>query len=226
MAKWFFVGCTAVLSLALAMSQVQGQDKGKQPEKTAEKKQEKSDEKAPEKKLDALAADASFFPIKVGSSWEYASGGKKVVVKVAAHEKVGDVMCARFETSTDGGAFSEHVAVKSDGVFKFRANGQNIEPPLLMLKLPAKKGDSWSVKSEVQGYSIFGKYAVSEEKISVEKVDYTTISVKSSDLILAGRLTMLEDFYAKDVGLIRKTVKMPDAQIDVVIELVKFTPGN
>jgi hypothetical protein len=222
MTKWITASVAAALSLVFLMSDLQGQDKGKS------KEPEKGQDKAAEKKAEAAApaSDANYFPIKVGTSWEYASGSKRVTVKVAAHEKVADVMCARLETSTDVGVLTEHVAVKSDGVYKLRANGQTIEPPLLMLKLPLKKGDTWSVRSEVQGYVISGKYTVSEEKISIEKIDYTTLCVKSSELVLAGRATVLEDFYAPEIGLVRKSLKIPDGQVDLVLELVKYTPGN
>jgi hypothetical protein len=78
----------------------------------------------------------------------------------------------------------------------------------------------------VQGFAFKGKLTVGEEKLTVGKKEYETVSVKSSDMVMGGQSVNMEDWYAKDVGLIRKTFKLPAAEYEVVLELEKFTPGK
>src|SRR5438034_10502018 len=65
-----------------------------------------------------------YYPLKVGTTWEYIANSKKVTVKVTQHEKVGDVLCAKLETDSGSGAvITEHLTVTNGGVYRVRAQG-------------------------------------------------------------------------------------------------------
>src|SRR5262245_12534285 len=74
--------------------------------------------------------DVPLFPLKVGTRWQYRCGKDTIVVRVAAHEKVGDVLCARLEATGGDRKSTEHLAVRPDGVYRHQAAGKKIEPPL------------------------------------------------------------------------------------------------
>src|SRR5579885_1199326 len=109
--------------------------------------------------------ETPYYPLKVGSTWHYRAGESKFTIRVAGHEKVGDVTCALLETIREGKVVgSEHLAVTADGVYRYdftlpqsqsdpkdktktvkQPVKQSLKPPILILKLPPKSGDGWKV---------------------------------------------------------------------------------
>ena len=68
---------------------------------------------------DEKIKESPYYPLKVGTKWHYKAGGNPIVIQVAKHEKVGDVMCALLETSKEGQVVaSEHITIKDDGVYR------------------------------------------------------------------------------------------------------------
>jgi hypothetical protein len=165
-----------------------------------------------------------YFPMKVETTWEYISAGKKIVVKVAGHDEIDGQTCARLETDSGGRKLVEHVTVKEDGIYRVRANGVEIKPPLLLLQLPPTEGASWTVDSTVQNFALKGKMTVGEERLTVNAKSYDAISVKSSDMVMGGQSVSTETWYAKDVGMVKQHIKLPD--YEVVLELTEFTAGK
>src|SRR5437879_3244971 len=90
-------------------------------------------------------ADSPWFPAQEGTAWTYRLPDRKVVVKVTKHEKQAGVMCARVETFDEKNEVVavQHVAVSDKEARRVAHNGEKIEPPLVYLKLPAAKGESW-----------------------------------------------------------------------------------
>ena len=174
--------------------------------------------------------DSPYFPLKKGSSWEYLADGKKITVTVTDHEKVGDLMCAKVETDLGGGnKMLEHLAVKEDGVYRVRANNEDIKPPVLILKLPPKKGDEWTWDSAIKGYAIKGKLSVTADnlKINVQKTEYpAAILVKGTDLKMGTQTGTVDTWFAKDVGMVKQHFVLPGSGLDRTVELEKFTPGK
>ncbi len=181
-------------------------------------------DQAGEKKTAELAVSCEYYPLKIGNTWEYQSGGKRIVVKVTAIESINGMDCARLETGTDQGPVAEYLTVKTDGVYRVRVNDKDVKPPLLLLA--PKKGESWTVDSMVKNFALKGKLAVSEEKLTVDKTTYDALSVKSSDFTMGEQSAAIESWYAKDVGMVKQHLRLPGADLDIVLELVKFTPGK
>ena len=173
--------------------------------------------------------DSPYYPLKIGTTWDYVANSKKVTVKVTKHEDINGVKCARLETDTGGGAvMSEDLTVKEDGVYRVRAQGKDVKPPFLMLKLPPKKDDSWTVDSMAENFAIKGKLSVAadSEKVTVGKETYDAVLVKSSDLKMGGQAAVMECWYAKDRGMVKQHFRIPGASLDVTVELEKFTAGK
>jgi hypothetical protein len=169
-----------------------------------------------------------YFPLKVGTTWEYAAVGKKVTITVKTHEDVpGSGKCAVLETDAAGGKLTEHLSVKSDGIYRVRANGKDITPPYLVLRFPPKKGEEWQIDSKTDNFAITGKLAIAEEqKVKVPAGEFDATVVKSTNLKMGPQEAVLEAWYAKDRGMIKQHFRIPSAGFDIMLELEKFTAGK
>jgi hypothetical protein len=169
-----------------------------------------------------------YFPLKVGTTWEYLASGKKIVTKVAAHEKLGDQLCARLETTMDGVTLAEYLTVITNekrlgsgaGLYRLVANNQEV---WLVLKTPSKVGDKWDVA--LRNLPLQGSLGILEAKqLKVGNQEYDTIVVISSNLKFAGQDVEMKTWYAKDVGMVKQSIVQPATGLVIDLELEKFTP--
>jgi hypothetical protein len=167
-----------------------------------------------------------YYPLKVGTKWEYLAAGKKIVVEVKAHEMVDNMLCARLETDSGGATLTEHVTVKEGGVYRVKAQGNKIEPHFLLLKLPPKTGDKWENKCAITGVNIQGTLAISQAELTIGSTKYDTFLVTSTDLKVGGQDAQMKAWFAKDKGMVKQTFSLPNSGVDVTLELDKFTPGK
>jgi hypothetical protein len=176
-----------------------------------------------------------YFPLKVGTTWEYLANGKKIVTTVAAHEQLAEkLFAARLETTMDGVIVTEHLTVMDGGVCRIlangqkvatRINGQQVTKPWLVLKVAPKVGDKWEFVMEtlpIQGSLL----TLEAKKLKVGSKEYDTFLVTSSNMKFAGQDVELKTWYAKDVGMVKQTFVQPGAGLDITLELDKFTPGK
>jgi hypothetical protein len=172
-------------------------------------------------------AESPYYPLQVGNTWSYKIKGlnQTVTTKVTKHEKVGDVMCAVVESSADGKSQIEYVAVKDDGVYRYKGMGQTIDPPIRFLKLPAKKGDTWEIESKVGGViTVKGQGTIKEKtEVTVPAGKYKAI-VAFNDLEIVGQKLTTTYYFAEKVGMVKQTANFNG--IDVIMELEKFEPGK
>ena len=176
--------------------------------------------------------ETPYFPVQVGTTWHYRAGDSKFTIRVERHEKVGDILCALLETKRGGKVVgSEHVAVTDEGVYRhdLMATGekrvaQMLKPPMLILKLPPHKGDSWKVDSKGDGKTFRGGFQVDEQEITVPAGTYKTLRVASQDLEVNSLKPSITTFFAEGVGMVKQIVEVGDAKVE--IELEKFEAGR
>src|SRR5207245_7412304 len=112
------------------------------------------------------AKEATYYPLAVGTKWVYktstAGNTNRVVIRVVKEEKVGDVLCFRLEAASGDGEkpVTEHVANRADGMYRYTALGEKISPPLRVLKLPPRIGDSWEIDSKIAGVQVKGTFTI------------------------------------------------------------------
>jgi hypothetical protein len=165
--------------------------------------------------------DSPYAPLKVGTKWVYRFGEEKITVAVVKHEKIGNVLCALLESTSDGKVvLREHVAVAADGVYSHALNGTKTEPPLLVLSLPSKKGASWKIDSKVGGKTWKGTLTLDEAEVKVPAGTYKALVVRSDDLEIAGTKASGATWYASGVGMVRQTLKQGGRE--ALLELEKF----
>lgn len=188
--------------------------------------------------------ETPYYPLKVGTTWYYRAGESKFTIRVARHEKVGEVLCALLETIRDGRVVgSEHLTVTGDGVYRHDLTSpqlqsdpkdktktvkipvkQTVKPPILVLKLPPRTGDNWKVDSKGDGKTFRGAFQVAEQEITVPAGSYKTFRVTSQDLEVNSLKPTITTFFAHGVGMVKQIIAMGDAKIE--IELEKFEAGG
>jgi hypothetical protein len=176
--------------------------------------------------------ETPYYPLKVGTTWHYSAGDSKFTIRVVRHEKVGAVLCALLETKrADKVVGSEHLAVAADGVYRHdlmvmdkTPAPQVLKPPMLVLKLPPKKGDSWKIDSKGDGKTFRGSFQVGEQEITVPAGAYKTFRVASQDLEVNALKPAITTYFAEGIGMVKQTIEMGDAKIE--IELEKFEAGG
>jgi hypothetical protein len=168
-----------------------------------------------------------YFPLQVGTTWTYqlpSVPGTKLVNKVVKHEMIDGVLCAKLETSMNGNVLAnEHIGVTKDGICRFRINGAKIEKPVLILKLPAKTGDSWAVKSKVGNETISGTMKTTEERVEVPAGKFKAL-VAGGKMEGNGQTVEVANYFVKGVGIAK--IKMDLAGQVIEVDLEKFEPAK
>ncbi len=171
--------------------------------------------------------ESPYYPLKVGSSWYYKLADTHYTLKVTKIEEVDKVPCARIEMfNGERAQTSELVAVKSDGVYRYVFENNKADPPVLFLKLPPKKDETWEVNSTIRSEKLKGTFKAGEvDEVKVPAGTYKGVYTVSGDNLDAnGTKISFTCYYAKDVGLIKHVVKV--AGQEVVTELEKYEPGK
>jgi hypothetical protein len=169
----------------------------------------------------------AYYPLKIGTRWQYKVGGNSLTVKVTKHEKVGDLNCAVLETSRDDQVVAtEHVGIKADGVFRYSLGAIKPDPPFRILKLPPKNGDSWDIQSKVGGETLSGKFTLKETEVTVPAGKYKALLAVSDGFTVpdpkGNKIKLVFKFwFAEKVGMVKQTFQVGDAP-EVVIELEKM----
>jgi len=171
--------------------------------------------------------DSAYYPLRDGTTWTYKAGDSKFTVKVTKHETVQTSNCARVETIQDGKSIaSEDVFVKDGSVYRLRSDDKLIEPPVLVLKQPAKAGDVWNIDSKTEAKtSLKGTFKYGEEQITLagEKDPVPAVTVHCDDLEANGARYSFTTYYVKDKGMVKQVIEAGGLKIN--IELDKYEPG-
>ncbi len=156
-------------------------------------------------------------PFKEGTKWTYVAQGAEFTMKVSGREKVGEVECAVVETVLKDKQEQEHTlkeyfAVTKEGLKSFRivAGTRTVEttPPILRIKFPLKKGDSWDWS---------GKQGDQEQKAAFtnegeEEIKTPAGTYKTWKIVVVieqeGASSTAAYWYAAGVGMVRRDVSM------------------
>jgi hypothetical protein len=177
---------------------------------------------------------AEYYPLQVGTTWEYKKNRETITVKVVKHEKFHGVMCAALETSSGGKVlWTEYVSVGKRGLYRHGGPTSFLKPPDLFLKFPSRKRQSWKTTVKITGKGFKPQVQRSKytqgpgpEKVTVPAGQYRAITTVVRSLSAKGLLALqtTKSWYAKGVGLVKTETKDPRGTI--TMELVKFTAGK
>lgn len=168
-----------------------------------------------------------YFPLKAKTKWTYKVQDQTIEVVVAGTEKVGTEECTKVDTLVNGKVVaSELYVVRGDGVFRVKVKDDKIDPPVKILQIPVKKGDSWEVKSKVGTQTVSGTFKVTDDKVKIKVIDkdVEAVLVEGVDLDVAGTKTTVQMWFVKDKGIVKLSYKIQEAKSE--LELTKLeAPG-
>ena len=200
---FFTLGVCLALAASVADAQdVKKKDKGEKPATTA----------------------GNYYPLDVGNRWTFrveAGGNAATAIStITKIEKVDGKALSKLEATLNGKVVAtEHLVATPEGIYRNRNNDMAIDPPLLLLKYPAKAGDEW--KGVLNVGTEKGNYVckTAEEMVTVPAGKFKTLRV-SITLEVAGQTVKTSYWFAKDTGFVKQTVDA--GGLNVLMELEKF----
>ena len=168
------------------------------------------------------AQGEKYFPAKKGAKWTYKTNGPDLVMTVTETKKFGDQEAWKVETQKAGNKELlgfEHVAVKSDGLYRYAIDGAVINPPVQFLKLPFMADEIYPVQEWIVGDQqppLRGTFTSGKkETVKFKDKDYEALTVlwKSAD----NKLTM-KYYFVEDLGMVKQILTV-DNGAESVLEL-------
>lgn len=170
-----------------------------------------------------------YYPLKPGTKWFYdmTVNGQKIKAnnQVAKIETIDGKSLALVETVINGMvAGSEHMTATDKGVFRHRAYGVEISPPVCVLKYPFKKDETWETDTTIGGQKVKVKSkAIGDEEITVPAGKYKTVKCEAETTLGPSQFTTTY-WFAADVGVVKQVATIMDK--DITLELEKFEAGK
>lgn len=168
------------------------------------------------------ARKTDYFPLAVGTKWEYVEGDDVKTTEIVASETEKD---AKFVTLTYVGAKSPPPTARrvfkvvNDEIFSLKTENAEAEKAGLIMKRVIKPKDEWKTEHQWKGGELWTiTHSVGEaKKIKTPAGEFTALPVVV-DSTFSGKETR---WYADGVGLVRK-----EKGGVVISELKSFTPGK
>jgi hypothetical protein len=178
--------------------------------------------------------NSPWYPLAVDTTWTYKSGEGRFEMRVTKHEMVGAATTARVEMFKDGKpAGAEHIGLTEQGVCRFditlikgdESQTETMTPPVLMLKVPPKKGESFSVDSRAGNKPYKGTFKITEEDVTVPAGAFkAAVRVTGKGLEADGLSPDVSCWYAQGVGMVKQTIT--EGGKTITIELEKYSIGK
>jgi hypothetical protein len=177
--------------------------------------------------------DSPWYPLAVGTTWTYKAGPEHYEMRVSKHEKVGNTLTARVEMVKNGKVTAvEHIGLTDKGVCRFdlalmkgdEPQTETPVPPVLLIKVAPKKGDTFTVDSNSGNKTYKGTFKIDEESVTVPANTYKSMRVTSKDLQADGLNPTVSSWYAEGVGMVKQVIS--EGGQTITIELEKFTAGK
>jgi hypothetical protein len=101
-----------------------------------------------------------------------------------------------------------------------------VDPPVKILQLPAKKGDSWKIDSKVGTQTVKGEFKITDDKakLKVPAGEFEAVLVEGNDLDIAGTKTSVKQWFVPKKGIVKLTYKIQDQES--TLELKEYTEGK
>ncbi len=164
---------------------------------------------------------ANFYPIKTGNVWHFTrsvnGNDDKMVNRIAKVDTVDGVAIGRLEASLNGAVVATEALVQNDkGIFRHRFNDKKVDPPLPLLRYPAKSGDKWEGEFKVDDNVAKYEAVATEEEVKVPAGKFKAMKVVINVTEGAGTVSV-SYWFVNDVGFVRQTVEA--GNLSIVMEL-------
>jgi hypothetical protein len=177
---------------------------------------------------DPPAPGEDLFPLAVGNTWTYKvdKQDERFVVRVARQEMIGSQTCFLLEGRLrERVVATEHLAFTTDGLTRFRADKEDVVPPVTVLKMPNGRRTDWSVGKyqlgERGGSARFWEFNAGGEMV-VPAGRYRGGVIVNADVTSEAGMRTTTLWYAPGVGLVKQTIGDPKRPPFFTMELEKF----
>jgi hypothetical protein len=186
--------------------------------------------------LDTPAQEAAtpgedLLPLAIGNTWTYRVFGQddRFVVRVARKEMIGEQTCFRLEGQLkDKIVATEHLAFTQDGLTRFRADKEDIFPPVTVLQVPPVRGMEWKTKYQVgerKSTVTFKRDSTTGSIADVPFGRFRAIKIDAEIVAENGSRTWTSIWYASGTGIVKQTIK-EGQRPTMLLELEKFEKGE
>ena len=129
------------------------------------------------------------------------------------------------ETSVKGMVTNtDHMLATNRGVFRHRANGIELAPPICLLKYPVTKDETWETDTTIGNESVKVKVKAGDvEEITVPAGKYKAVRATIETTAL-GQQTSVTYWFAADVGVVKQS--MVNDGKNITLELQEFEAGK
>ncbi len=164
----------------------------------------------------------NYYPLQAGNEWhlQLTANGKQVTViqRVTKIENIDGMDLARVEALVDGKVTAtEHLRQTAQGVFRYRFNGAECNPPFPVLKYPIKAGAQWEGEVKVGAETMKYHCKASEAEVEVPAGKFKTVRV-DVQIDTGGKTLQLSNWLAPDVGIVRQTLEAGPLNLVSVLE--------
>ena len=176
---------------------------------------------------DPAVPGENLFPLKVGSVWTYKVSGQdeRFTVKAVRQEMIGEQTCMLMEaTLKDRVVASEHLAFTKQGLCRFRADKEDVDPPLCVLRVPApRKG--WKAEYHLGPRQASASFFTTSADVTVPSGKYKTTAVHATVSEGPTSAVTTSIWYAEGVGMVKQEIRDGRPR-PLVLELEKFEKGG
>jgi len=174
-----------------------------------------------------LPVAADYYPLAVGNVWQFqmttAGRTQPIEFRAAKLEIIDNVPMVRIDTVVAGNVVASESLVANDkGLFRYRYNGIEIAPPIMLLRNPVRVGDSWSAETQIGGQKMNVSCRVAEEKVTVKAGEFQTIKL-SVETAAEGVQIKSDYWLSADTGIVKQLLTIGGTVVE--IELKKFVPA-
>jgi hypothetical protein len=167
-----------------------------------------------------------YYPIKVGDKlvYEFTREGEasieRTITITASEEKEGEwiVTTEHFPAEVSNGK----LRISKKGVFQIEMTGTVLEPPVPVLQLPAKVGDTWEVIG-IKSIPTHTNKVMGEEEVNVPAGKYKAIRIDTT-IPLDPKPITFSYWHAPGVGVVK--FASTSGQKEYTQVLKSFTPGK
>ena len=174
------------------------------------------------------ALTANYYPLDVGNQWTYkVKVGEKSAILVSTITKVETVnglSLALLEGELNGERkTTEHLRQTEAGVFRYRNNGADLDPPACLVQYPVKSGAKWQGQFKISAEPVMYFCEAKEESVVVPAGKFKAIRI-AMHLESKDRKSTTTYWFVKDLGIVKQTVKqtVEDGGLSAMMELEKF----
>jgi hypothetical protein len=169
----------------------------------------------------------NLFPLTIGNVWTYKVSGQddRFVVRAVRREMVGEQTCVLLEASLkDRVVATEHIAFTKTGLFRYRVDKDDVDPPVCVLRTPLPANRRWgNAKKDfhVGSRSGFASFTAKLEEITVGTKKYKTTAVRAEFTEFGRTASSSDTWYAEGVGMVKQEIR-EGKRTPLLLELEKF----